>query len=322
MEASASPGRQFIHQYEEGLPDTPAELSRCIKDYARYLIEQSGQGGVPPVSLGPICDRFSLLLSEADLKAGGIGIEGMNVADMGVLLYDASDPAVRQRFTLAHELVESLMQALQGNRYRDAVARYVEGPRKERLCNWGASLILMPPEIFHEHVQIENGPSIKAAERIGRTFQTSRLSTLWHMVYCYPQEVGLILWKHAHKPMDTSPAASTGQLSLLEEETQEVESQRSPRKELRVQWCVFGGAAGKFQVPKHKSISRDSVIFQAYDEGKLHRGRETVDLVNLEGEFEIEAMPFEVGPDAYVASLFHWPDSLLGARQTDAFSGR
>lgn len=308
------PGRKFIQQYERGLPDTPAELSRCIKDYAGYLLEATGQGGSPPVDLTPICDQFSISLSEADLKSGQAEIEGMNVAEMGIVLYDASDPEARQRFTKAHELVESLIAALRGNRYRDAVGKYIEGSqKKERLCNWGAALILMPLGLFRERIRAA-GIGIEAAEQIGRAFRTSRLATLWHMVYCYPRRVGLVVWKHSHKPADETSMASSSQLSLLEDDYR-----RAPRKKLRAQWCVFGGPAKEYRVPKHKSIGRDSLIFRAYEEKTLRRGRERVHLATLEGEFEVEAIPFEADGETYVVSLFHWPDSLANAAQTEAF---
>lgn len=82
---------------------------------------------------------------------------------------------------------------------------------------------------------------------------------------------------------------------------------------------MFGSLAEEYQVPRHKSVSRDSLIFQAYDEKTLCQGREQVSLVNLEGEFQIEAAPFEIGYNTYVVSLFHWPDSLLNAEQAEAF---
>lgn len=314
MNRSDGPGRQFIHQYERGLPETSAELARCIKDYASFLLGATEQGSSPPIDLEPIFDWFSLSLSEADLKSDGIGIEGMNVAEMGVILYDASDRRTRQRFTQAHELVESLISVLRGNRYRDSVQRYIEqDEKKERLCNWGASCLLMPPDLFAEHVQA-TGIGIKAAEQVGETFQTSRLATLWHMVYCYPRSVGLVVWKYAHKPADRKSMAHSSQLSFLEEDYR-----HAPRKELRAQWNVFGSPVKEYQVPRHKSVSRDSLIFQAYDEKALCKGREQVNLVNLEGEFRVGAAPFEVDDDTYVVSLFHWPDSLLDAKQTEVF---
>ncbi|WP_158666621.1 ImmA/IrrE family metallo-endopeptidase [Salinibacter altiplanensis] len=285
-----------------------------MKDYASYLLRSTGQGGSPPVALKPIFDRFSLSLSEVDMKSGGTEIEGMNVAEIGVILYDASDRQTRQRFTQAHELVESLLSALKGNRYRNSVKKYIEqNERKERLCNWGASCILMPLGLFNEHVQ-ETELGIEAAEQIGEAFQTSRLATLWHMVYCYPRSVGLVVWKYTHKPADEKSMADSSQLSFLDEGYR-----HAPQKELRAQWNVFGSPAEEYQVPRNKSVSRDSLIFQAYDEGALCEGREQVSLVNLEGEFQVEAAPFVVGNDTYVVSLFHWPDSLLNAEQAEAF---
>jgi hypothetical protein len=210
MKGPEGPGYGFIQQYEHGLPETRKELSRCVGAYVDFLLEESGQENLPPVDLDAIFDHFSLQAMEGNFKEASLGIEGANLAEMGMIVFDSSDIQTRQRFTQAHELLECLIVALEGNRYPSSLESYIEGKKKERLCNWGAARLLMPIDLFHQYV-CEHGIGIEAAERIARAFKTSRLATLRHMVNCYPKQCGLIIWKREHRPTDTvRPVSKSG----------------------------------------------------------------------------------------------------------------
>jgi len=198
---------------------------------------------------------------------------------------------------------------LKGNRYPSSLLPYIEEEEKERLCNWGAARLLMPIEFFHEHVQ-QFGIGIQSAENIGQHFGTSRLATLWHMVNCYPRKCGLIIWKRAHKPTQQNSIPASNQIDIWGDKP----SSHGPQKEVRVQWTVFGREARRYHVPKHKSVESDSLIARALDDDELKTGREHVDLVGLEGEVEIEAVPFTVRDEPHVLSLFHWPERLFADR--------
>jgi hypothetical protein len=168
----------------------------------------------------------------------------------------------------------------------------------------------MPEDLFHEFV-CEHGIGIKAAERIARAFQTSRLATLRHMVYCYPKRCGLIIWKRAHKPSDSVPSPNQTEL------WNDLEGTGGPEKEVRVEWKDLGRRARrKVYVPEDKSIDSDSLIAQALEEREAKVGRERVDLGSLTGEFEIEAVPFSAGDEPLVLSLFHWPSEMFASQKS------
>jgi Zn-dependent peptidase ImmA (M78 family) len=306
MVVPAGPGYSFIQQYVHGLPETRWELARCIDAYIDYLLAEACQTGEPPVNLEAIFERFALTAVEEDLKGLSLDIKGMNVAESGMITADSSDIQTRQRFTRAHELLETLLAALKGNRYPSSPLPYIEEEKKERHCNWGAARLLMPVEFFDNHVR-QSGIGIESAEAIGRRFETSRLATLWHMVNYYPKKCGLIIWKRAHKPTEQNSIPASNQIDIWEDKP----SSLGPQKKVRVQWAVFGREARRYHVPEHKSVDADSLIAEALEDGELKTGREYVDLVGLDGEFEIEAAPFSVRSEMYILSLFHWPKRMF-----------
>ncbi|MCS3632094.1 hypothetical protein GGP55_002707 [Salinibacter ruber] len=310
MNGPEGPGYGFIQQYEHGLPERRKELSRCVGAYVDFLLEESGQEDLPPVDLDAIFDHFSLQAMEEDFKEASLPIEGANLAEMGMIVFDSSDIQTRQRFTQAHELLECLIVALEGNRYPSSLESYIEGKKKERLCNWGAARLLLPIDLFHEYV-CEHGIGIEAAERIARAFKTSRLATLRHMVNCYPKQCGLIIWKREHRPTDTVPSPNQAEL------WDGLEGTGGPGKEVRVQWQDLGRKASqKVYVPDDKSIDSDSLIARALEEGEGKVGRERVDLGGLAGEFEIEAVPFSSSEEPHVLSLFHWPKEMFAGQKS------
>jgi len=309
------PGYCFIQQYERGLPESQDDLADCVTAYVEYLIRESGQQDRPPADLQAILGRFSLEAVEGSLKDSSLDIEGMNLASLGMIMVDSSDIHSRQRYTQAHELIENLVLALAGNEYSSTLLSYIEGRKKERLCDWGAARLLMPLRWFHPVVQ-RLGIGTESAERIAMRFDTSRLATLRHMVTCYPRQCGVIVWKRAHKPSERQSRPAPNQRDLWGGES------RGPERKLRVQWTAFGREAKRYQVPQHKSISDESLIAKALDEGELKTGRDRIDLVGLKGTFEIEAVPFSAGGEPRVVSLFHWPEDMFKGRdaQKSAFA--
>jgi hypothetical protein len=306
------PGYGFIQQYKHGLPETRKELSQCVDAYVDFLLDESGQGDLPPIELEPIYDQFSLQATEGDFKEASLGIEGANLAGMGMIVFDSSDIRTRQRFTQAHELLECLIVALEGNRYSSTLESYIEGKKKERLCNWGAARLLMPKDLFPRFVR-EHGIGIEAAERIARAFKTSRLATLRHMVNCYPKRCGLIIWKRAHKPSESVPSPNQAEL------WDDLDGTGGPEKEVRVQWQDLGRKARQeVYVPENKSVDSDSLIAQALEEGEAKAGREQVELGSLKGTFEIEAVPFTAGGEPHVLSLFHWPTEMFAGQEAQS----
>lgn len=102
--AYTNPGKLFIQRF--GLVECAEDVMR----YVGFLRDEAGISAEPPIDLAPIHSRFGIPLPKyaplPDLQ--GILLN----PDHGLILIKEDDPAARQRFTAAHELIELLFSAL------------------------------------------------------------------------------------------------------------------------------------------------------------------------------------------------------------------
>src|SRR5690242_17013 len=138
------PGRLFIERY--GLVQAESHILR----YADFLREEAGLDDTPPINLDCVRRRFSL---PKPIPAALTDQQGVLFDDeAGLILIKEDDPASRQRFTYAHELVELLFAACtQAPEWSPWRPRF-SGLRKEQLCNQGAAALLMPQPAFATYV--------------------------------------------------------------------------------------------------------------------------------------------------------------------------
>jgi len=90
--------------------------------------------------------------------------------------FDARQALVRQRFTVAHELVHTAFPGFKRERrYRidddlDLALFSRTRAEEERLCDWGASVLLMPDELTWSY---RSDQGLRAVERLARTAKVS-----------------------------------------------------------------------------------------------------------------------------------------------------
>jgi hypothetical protein len=303
------PGYDFIERYEHGLPQTRPALARCVKAFGAFLRRVTNQANQARVDLGLIFTHFGLHSTPVDFKANTLEIEGANLTEMGFILFDDSDPATRQRFTQAHELIECLVTALRGNKSSSSVRKYLEGTKKEKLCNWGAARLLMPTGMVRATVK-PHKIGILEAERVAQAFGTSRLSTVRRMVNIYPKKCGIAVWKRAHKPSERALIPSPDQGTLWPDIIP-----KGPPKKMRLQWHEFGRrVADVLHLRKHESVPDGSLIARVEKQGGLVRDRERFNLSGLEGPVDVEATSYHVSDEVHVLSLFLWPPGMLAGQ--------
>lgn len=296
------PGFSFVER--RSLPTSKKALSACVREYATFLRSEAGIEGDPPVDLDAIYERFGLRVHAMTGRGGDI--QGAALREAGYVFINEEDRRTRRRFSLAHELMEFLVGVLSDNRLGRGVRPYVtEGEKKERLCEWGAGLLLMPDEIFVPDLR-KRGATLEGASRLAQRYRTSLLATLTRMVRCAGGRLALIVWKRCHKPAERSAVATENQQSLFGDSYR-----AAPTKRLRVWWSVFGGRRKKNPlVSPYKSISADSLICRAFEEDRPLRGTEYVSLQRLRGECRIEARPAQIGTERSVITLLRLPDEL------------
>lgn len=197
---------------------------------------------------------------------------------------DVAHPG-RLNFTLAHELVHTFFEGAEVQihlraRDRRAYERTPEGPLLERLCDLGASEMLMPSPHFDEAAG-ELGFVAATAPRLAERYETSLEATALRLVrWNAPATCAFGFFEYALRPSarDGSGDGTTDA---------EVARYRVRR--------VFRSTAFPFLFPEGKSVPRESVIYRA----SLGRGtleeRETFALGAQRATLRVSAFPLHRG---------------------------
>lgn len=288
------PGTLFVQKF--GLVESSEDVIR----YARFLREEAGLGVEPPIDLTRIYTRFDIPTPKrAPLpKQQGLLLN----SEKGIILIKADDPATRQRFSEAHELMELLFKALPPSKGWDATAQKIGGfthNKKEQLCNEGAAELLMPYASFVPQVR-QLSVSFQTARQLAPEFDVSMTAVLVHMVRIGSGRHSVVLWKMKNKAAEIQSKISEHQLSLFGDVLEEM-----PPKKLRVEWSLSG--SGIPYIPPDKSVPEDSSIHRAWKDRKFTVGEDRLDLANIWGIFRCESQPFEVDSEWFVISLLHLP---------------
>lgn len=286
------PGKLFLAQHGR-ISDRSG-----VVEYAAFLREESGLSDAPPIDLDSIVRRFRPSLERAALgDRPGLLLD----PDRGLILINSADPATRQRFSVAHELVELLFHALsEESRRRGGGGRLFLDRIKERMCEEGAVELLMPLSTFGPYVA-EWGVSMETGKRLAALYDVSLTAASVRSVRHGPGQHACVLWRLARKPREKRALHSDRQLALFKELTPQ-----PPPKKLRVRW---GWSTGdEVFIPKHKSVEFDTTIYECYESGTTTQGTDWIDLASVCGQCCCESMPVTLAGEAHVLSVIHLPD--------------
>lgn len=283
--AYISPGRLFVKRF-----GTVTEHKDLIK-YAEFLRTEAGITTSPPVDLNQIYARFEIPTPE---RVPLSITQGLVVDhEIGIILINQDDPAKRQRFTEAHELMELLFAELPENPGDHRGRGNFGYEAKERLCNAGAAELLMPRESFSPYVEA-GGCSFKNARKLGEIFDVSVTAALVQSARLMKGACAVVLFRPKNKPTEIQSAVSQHQPALIPDIDRSL-----PTKKLRVEWSL----AGPF-IPKDKSVSEDSIIYAAWQTGEFTSGIGYFDLgPSVRGRFSCESWPFEAEGEIRVLTL-------------------
>ena len=283
------PGKLFVTQYGR-----VTEGSDVVQ-YAEFLRKESGLSDEPPIDLAPIFRRFGISPKQVSLP-GQAGL--LLNPDSGVIFISNDDPATRQRFSEAHELME-LLFAAQSRTPCWSVRGLFSDSGKEKLCEEGAAELLMPLSTFKPYVN-QWHVSLETGQRLAELYNVSLTAALLRAVRFGPGRHALVLWKLAHKPSEEQALTHPGQLCLFEDYAPE-----PPPEKLRVWWgCSTKG--GLF-IPPHKSVESDTSIHRAYEQGLAVKDMDWIDLGTVYGHCFCESMAVTVGSERHVLSVIHLP---------------
>jgi hypothetical protein len=225
---------------------------------------------------------------------------GLVNPECGMIFVNSDDPATRQRFSEAHEMVELLFDAQSTSPGWMGRGRGLFSEKtKEKLCEEGAAELLMPRAVFVPYV-LQWGVSLETGRQLAQLFNVSLSSALLRTVRYGKGQHAFVVWRLALKPSEETACPHPNQPSLFADYTYS-----APPKKLRVRWgCSTEG--GPF-IPPHKSVESDTFIYQCYDQGLATVGMSWVDLRTVYGRCLCESMPVTLEDEPHVFSVIHLP---------------
>ena len=296
------PGFDFVEQHDADLPSCRRSLARYVRAYTDFLRDAAECDSLP-VDLGAICTRFKLTATD-NPAFRDIGLDGANVDQLGLILIDGEAVATRQRFTLAHELVEKLVRALRGNVACERISAYLgESATKEKLCDWGASHLLMP--LAHLRQEIGAAPAALAlAQRVATRFDVSLLAALRAVAEHHPTgRTALVVWRLANKPKEMLNGDNPDQTFLFDAGTRVL-----PPKKVRASWTH----APRTLMPslvglRHGSVTDGSHVHETFYERTNGATRERVCAGGFDQVCHVDARRVRIGTEPAVVSLVSLP---------------
>lgn len=155
-------------------PDASDE--ECVRAVAADLVDQLGISE-PPVDVAMVASMLDVAEVRPDweLDVAGCLICNGSTAEIRVR---GTDPTVRQRFTVCHECAHIFFPGYQlVPRYRcDPGDSRIDEVRLERLCDVGASELLLPRRLF-EPAAYEAGFGLDSLENLAHAFNASLPAT-------------------------------------------------------------------------------------------------------------------------------------------------
>lgn len=283
------PGKAFVERH--GPVTTGSDVTR----YASFLRRESSLSDEPPIDLAAIFHRFGITPARVSLP-GQAGL--LLNSDAGTVFINEDDPAARQRFSEAHELMELLFAAQWRPTSWDVRGLFAESG-KESLCEKGAAELLMPLSTFRPYVN-RWAVSLETGKRLAELYGVSLTAALLRAVRFGPGQHALVLWRLAHKPIQESTMPHPDQLCLFEGYTPQ-----PPPKKLRVRWGC--STRDELFIPRHKSIESDVSIYRAYEQGLTVKAVDWIDLGTRCGHCFCESMAVTIDTERHVLSVIHLP---------------
>jgi hypothetical protein len=291
------PGDMFIKRYG------PVRQTSDVVRYADFLREESGLKDDLPVDLGAIHRHFRM---PPPVLGSLPGQQGVTVDwEAGLILLQADDPVVRQRFSNAHELMEMLFGAHEGLPHHEHWQVRFSQDEKEHLCDEGAAALLMPGSLFSKHL-CEEGVCLPGASALAALFDTSFLAAILRMIKLGAGAHMMLVWRYCLKPAEIRELPSPLQQSLW------AEFDPSPPRKWRVWWSSCSEPANsewQYSLPRFKSIPDDSLIAQAAKSDSTLREFTSIDRVKGKAGVTCfaEAKRIMIGDELCIVSLLHLP---------------
>lgn len=276
------------------LEDHSVESLADVITYTDFLRKESGLSSDPPINIESIIDRFGM----HDPKAIPLPQQqGTTVPFHGSpqIIIHAGDIATRQKFSIAHELIELLFLELPGEIRPDRLKENIFGMKKERVCQKAAANLLMPLESFRPRA-MRMGLTFQSAELLADEYKVSLMAALCRLVDMYPKQGVMVLWRMRNKPTELRKEVPDNQIEMLG-----FHPTNLPAPKLRVAWS-YGNLNNLF-IPEHKSIPEDSSAYEAWENDRFASGEEKMPFGRYNKKAIIESKPINIEGERHILSL-------------------
>ena len=216
-------------------------------------------GDEPPVDPEIVASYLGARVERrSTTEAGSVRWNG----DHYLITVRGDDPSVRQRFTLAHEVMHiPFLKAGAGVSRRDVLTDRDEGSSsaEEVLCDLGASKLLMPDTRMAPYRRLR--PNVEMAMSIADQFEVSIEAAARRIVALSDQPAALVVLEPKLKPVE----ARGVKRSRLEPALPGLAG-AAPEPRLRVRYAVCSGFP---YVPRDKSVDEDCRLSMIGDDEHL-----------------------------------------------------
>jgi Zn-dependent peptidase ImmA (M78 family) len=291
----------------------------AVVSQARNLVAKLNQfGDVPPEAI----ERLKIL---ASMK--GITIEPMDIDRQQIekrdaiiiptqsgrtILYNPNRPAARVAFSIAHEISHAFFpNSFRGARFRTICeSSSKEANELERLCDIGASELLMP--LYNFQREVAGNYSLSQVEKLCATFGSSFEATVFRLATAHPGVAAAGLLRYRLRVDEERKATATKQGFLFVREFGEPDV--PPQPKYRRQSIYFSESCGDHLIVRwNKSFNESSCVYLAASDPGIYASMEALpNDSGIKGRLEAIRAPYqrqEAHP-GFGDVLFFWtPDA-------------
>jgi len=289
-----------------------------VLSQARALLEKLSDWDEVPVDA---IERLAILASLAGIAVQPMDIERqrkekrdailLNTESKRIVAYNPQRPRARVAFTIAHEITHTFFpNSTSGARFRSICeSNSREANELERLCDLGASELLMPLKDFRRYAA--GRFSLRNVEEISQAFGSSFEATVFRLATAHPGKAVSGLLRYRLSLPDQRKAAQTHQASLFAEQLDS--SSESPHPKYRRQSIHLSERCEEHVTVRwNKSFDESSCVYEAGRNGGIHSARESLpNGTSILGRLEAVRAPYqrEDAHSEFGDVLFFWtPD--------------
>jgi Zn-dependent peptidase ImmA (M78 family) len=210
-----------------------------------------------------------------------------------VILYNPKRPLGRVAFSIGHEITHTFFpSSVKGSRFRNICeSNSREANELERLCDLGASELLMPLDDFR--AAADGNYSLSNAEKLATVFGSSFEATVYRLATAHPSFAVSGLLRYRQRKDEERKARKLERQSLLFEGI--VNAGISSPPKYRRQSCYLSKqCSDDFNVRWNKSFDVSSVVYAAATDNRIHAGIEILpNNSGVSGRIEAVCAPYQ-----------------------------